>query len=51
MPDAPEALDVVPAGPPEQGGVYAGVPAHGPVGQVVDVLNLSSSSCATSSLN
>ena len=36
MPDAPQALDVVPAGPPEQGGVYTGVPAHGPVGQVVD---------------
>ena len=36
MPDTPQALDVVPAGPPEEGGVYAGVLAHGPVGQVVD---------------
>ena len=32
----PQTLYIVPAGPPEQGGVNTGVPPHGPVGQVVD---------------
>ena len=36
MPDTPQTLDIVPASPPEQGGVNTGVPPHGPVGQVVD---------------
>ena len=34
--DAPQTLDVVPAGPPEQRRVNTGVTAHRPVRQVVD---------------
>ena len=36
MADTPEALDVVPAGPPEERRVDTGVAAHRPVRQVVN---------------